>query len=291
MKRPAKKQRARVRARIGVRFLLVLIPALVTPGCKRGPGEAETVILSSAISLRPVMEALEAEYETRYPGRDLVANYGSSGSLRNQIANGAPVDLFLSAHPREIHALEDLGWIDPGRSLPFARNGMLLVFSPAVADHADLSRALNRRATGDPDARPRALDLLRHSQVERIALGEPDTAPVGRYARDILDTYDLWEATAGKRVLAKNAFQVLTYLNQELVDAAFIYASDLRRLTFNPGGLSFAIPEAAHTPIVYRLAPVRDAGRREAVRDAVALLQSPEAAAILATYGFLPPAE
>ena len=146
--------------RIAVVALLVLcLPALAW---------AQELTFSVAISMKEAVETLGRQFMQSRSGVTLHYNFGSSGELQKQIEAGAPVDLFISAAQRQMEELQRKGLIDTRSRRVFARN-VLVVIKPG-GSAVDISKPA---------------DLL-GPKVQRIAIGNPKTVPVGQYSEESL---------------------------------------------------------------------------------------------------------
>src|SRR5689334_6979701 len=93
-------------------------------GCSR---PAETLTVSLAASLQGAMKEIASQYEWKNPRVRLVLNFGASGMLAQQIEQGAPADVFLSAAPQPMDTLAARGLILPGTRRDLLRNRIVLI--------------------------------------------------------------------------------------------------------------------------------------------------------------------
>src|SRR3989442_638098 len=175
-----------------------------------GVVRAEDISVSVAASFTDVLEAIGRDFEQQHPNVTVAFNFGGSGLLARQIEDGAPVDVFLSAGWPEVERLAAKGLV-AGEPVGVARNRLVVVV-PARSPW-----------TG---REPRA--LLASPDLKRIALGDPASVPFGAYAKRALTAAGLWDALAAKAVYAADVRQALTYADQGSVDAAIVYATDVR---------------------------------------------------------------
>src|SRR3984885_5729577 len=138
------------------------------------PAPSDEITFSAAISLKDALDEIAHLYSTEHPNAEVHFNLGGSGTLQRQIEQGAPVDIFISASPDEMDALGSEGLLAAGTRKDLARNSIVLI-TPA-----DKSSA----ATFQDLAKP---------EVKLIALGEPQTVPAGKYAREVLTHFGLYE--------------------------------------------------------------------------------------------------
>jgi molybdate transport system substrate-binding protein len=234
------------------------------------PAHAQEVTLSVAISMKEVVEELGRRFMAARPGVTLRYNLGSSGELQKQIEAGAPIDLFVSAAPRQMDELEKKGLVLAATRRVFARN-VLTVVKPADS-RIDLTKPS---------------DLL-DPRVTKIVIGSPKTVPVGQYAEESLRALGLWERLQAKLVFAENVRQALDYVARGEVDAGFVYTTDAATRAKQVKE-AFRPAEDTYRPILYPVAVVAGAKHPAIAQAYVDLLLSRDGQAVLARFGFLPP--
>ena len=234
------------------------------------PAHAQEVTLSVAISMKEVVEDLGRRFMAARPGVTLRYNLGSSGELQKQIEAGAPIDLFISAAPRQMDELEKKGLVLAATRRVFARN-VLTVVKPADS-RIDLTKPS---------------DLL-DPRVTKIVIGSPKTVPVGQYAEESLRALGLWERLQAKLVFAENVRQALDYVARGEVDAGFVYTTDAATRAKQVKE-AFRPAEDTYRPILYPVAVVAGAKHPAVAQAYVDLLLSRDGQAVLARFGFLPP--
>ena len=220
------------------------------------------------MSLLPAMQDAAELFEERNPGTEVLLNGGASGLLLQQTLRGAPTDLFVSASPVELDRLADEGRIADGSRRTIATNRIVIL----VAE-----------GSSPPDDPHDLLD----PEYSRIAMGNPATAPVGRYARRGLELLELYGRLEPRLVLAENARQVLEYVARGEVAAGLLYRSDASilpdRVVLGP-----ELPGDPRSPILYQAALLVGEGEADAARDFLDLIVSPDGLAILERHGFTP---
>jgi molybdate transport system substrate-binding protein len=127
----------------------------------------ELYVLAAA-SLTDVMKELTPLYESTHPGQKLVISYGSSGTLQQQIEQGAPVDLFMSAATKQMKELVEKGLIDAKNTANLVTNRLVLIIPK------------------DSQAQVNAFEDLQKPAIEKIAIGQPESVPAGTYAKQSL---------------------------------------------------------------------------------------------------------
>lgn len=233
------------------------------------PAPPVEITVSAAASLTDVMEEIKGLYEGK-SNHTLAMNYGSSGALQQQIEEGAPADVFVSAAQKQMDTLQEKGLIDEGSRIDLLENAVVLIVPADGANNEDIT-----------DFQSLAAD-----SVVNLAIGEPEGVPAGRYAKEILISLELWEALEAeeKLVLAKDVRQVLTYVERGDVDAGIVYMTDA--LSSEQVKVVAPAPAGSHTPVTYPAAIIKDSAEQEAAEDFMAFLQSEEIATVFEKHGF-----
>lgn len=252
---------------------VILLPFIMT-GCGKNGSDAPPrteLIVSAAASLRESMIEIQALYEKEHSDIRLIFNFGSSGTLQQQIEQGAPTDLFLSAGKKQMADLVDKQWIEESRQTGLLWNELVVVVSTdkqgTVSDIADLTK---------PD-------------FEWLAIGDPDTVPAGGYAKQSLEHYKLWDRLQPKFVYAKDVRQVLTYVETGNADAGFVYNTDA--MTSKKVKVASIIDASSHQSIEYPMGIVKATKRMREAQDFYDFLQGDQAREIFVKFGFSLPDE
>lgn len=248
-------------------LILLSLSLLVLPA--RAPAADTppvTLLVSAAASLTFAFQELGALFE-QATGTEVVFNFGSSGQLAQQIAHGAPMDIFAAANIRFIDMLEEQGLIIPDTRVPYAE-GRLTLWTRADRP---------RRLTG--------LDDLLQPEVERVAIANPSHAPYGVAAREALQAAGLWERLGPKLVMGADVRQTFQYAATGNVDAAIIALS----LSVQGAGRWVLLPAHLHGPIIQAVVVLKRTRHAAQARQFVAFLTSPQGQAVLQRYGFTAP--
>jgi molybdate transport system substrate-binding protein len=222
-----------------------------------------TVTLSVAASLQDSITEVEASFK-RDHGIEFRNNFGASGTLAQEIEQGAPDDAFNSAGPKPMDQVEAEGLLLAGSRLDLLRNSLVLI--------APSGSAL------------RGFEGLTANQIHTIAVGDPASVPAGRYGKQTLESLHLYDRLNSKFVLGKDVRQVLTYVETGDADAGLVYATDARIST--RVRVVAVAPEESHDPIVYPIAVTKSSQNQSAVREFIKYLRSPAAQAIFERHGF-----
>ena len=221
--------------------------------------------VSAAISLTNAMQEIKTIYQNGNPNVNITYNFASSGALQQQIEQGAPVDVFFSAAAKQMDALQQKNLLVPNTRRTLLTNRLVLITprnAPALTSFRNL--------TGD--------------QVQRIAIGEPRSVPVGQYAQELLTNLKLFDSLKSKLVYGNNVRQVLTYVETGNVDAGIVYTTDAKES--NSVRVGATAPSNLHSPIVYPVAALKDSKNVAAAKNFVQFLSSSQARAVFQNYGF-----
>ena len=233
-----------------------------------GLAHAGDVTVSAASSLTNAFKDIAHAYEATYPGSKVLLNFGGSGSLLQQMAKGAPVDVFASADIETMDMAAAQGLVSFKGRRDFARNGLVLVVP------TDSTLTIKRlRDLGQPS-------------VRWVAISNPASVPVGRYTRYALNAAKLWPTLSTKIITTQNVRQSLDYVARGEVDAGFVYATDAALM---PGKVKVAFEVPLAVAIRYPIAPTTDSGNAVEATRFIAYVMSPAGQAILAKYGFRKP--
>lgn len=229
---------------------------------------AGDITVSAAASLGNAFKEAAQAFEAQHPGSKVLLNTAASGALLQQMAKGAPVDVFASADQETMDQAQAQGLVVAASRRDFARNTLLLV-QPAGSQLV-----------------LRSLKDLTLPAVTRVAIGNPASVPVGRYAQDALEAAKLWPQVNAKAVNTLNVRQSLDYVARGEVDAGFVYATDAALV---PGKVTVAFRVPLQQSIRYPIASSASAANPGEASRFVAFILSPAGQAILARYGFLKP--
>ena len=256
------------------RFGLLLVGmAGAAAGCqsaqRRTVMPQRTLRVSAATSLQGVMSRMQVAFEQENPEVAIAYNFGASGALAQQILQGADADVFISAAPRWMDALAEAGRLVEASRRDLLENRLVVVV-PRSEDRL-LSTVF-------------AFEELRSDRFERIAVGEPESVPVGSYAQEALQSIGLFEELRPKLVLGRDSAQVLIYVAGGEVDAGIVYATDAEKT--DGVALLAEIEGGAHSPIVYPVAVVEGSEQVEAAQAFVDFLFGGVAAELFLADGF-----
>lgn len=230
-----------------------------------GQALAAELTVSAAASLTNAFRELAPLFEAQNPGVKLQFNFGASGALLQQIAKGAPADVFASADQETMDQAQAQGLVKADERRNFVSNTLVIIV-PADSGNTP---------TGLPD--------LLQAHYQRIAIGLPASVPVGRYTKSVLEKAGLWPAIEPKIISAQNVRQALDYVARAEVDAGFVYATDAAIM---PDRVKTDLTVPTERPVLYPIAPVAASANHAVAQKFVAFVNSRPAQDVLAQYGF-----
>jgi molybdate transport system substrate-binding protein len=230
------------------------------------PAEKPELHVAAAANLSNVLPELATLFE-KTTGVHVVPSMGATAQLTQQIENGAPFDVFLSADVEHIAQLVSKQLVAAGTRAIYAR-GELVVWAPRTPAIRKLS------------------DLTK-PEVHSIAVAKPELAPYGAAAVETLKAANLWDKLEAKIVYAPSIAIAKQYADTGNAEAAFTALA----LTINEKGSAFAvkgfpIDEKLHKPIDQALGIVRASAQQKQAQAFTAFLKSSEARAIFKRFGY-----
>ena len=271
-------------------LLLALSLALSLAACGTGgtpasgsgdSAEPITLVVFAAASLTETLTEIAENYKTVAPDVTLRFNFDSSGKLLDQIEEGAECDLFLSAAPKQMNAL-DGSLKDDAEKNP---NGQDMLLEGSRIDLLE-----NKVTLAVPEGNPKGIesfdqlaDLLQNGEV-MLAIGNSDV-PVGQYTQKIFAYYGIDEnAVTDQLTYGSNVKEVTAQVTEATVDCGIIYATD----AFS-AGLTVVDSATAEMcgQVIYPAAVLKD-GQTEAAQAFLDYLRTEEAMAVFQSVGFSP---
>lgn len=250
------------------RIKLLISCVLLISWCMAVSAQAAEITVSAAASLTNAFTEVKDAFEKKNPATKVVTNFAASNPLLKQIETGAPVDVFASADQATMDKAADQKFIIEKSRVNFAANSLVLIV-PAGST-MNLKKA----------------DELAGKDYSRVSLGNPDSVPAGRYAREVLQHLGLWDKLDGKLIYGESVRQVLDYVMRGEVQAGFVYGTDAKQ-----GGDKVKVVETMQgkTRVTYPIAVLERSKTQKEAQAFVDFVVSPEGQAILAKYGFSAP--
>ena len=255
-------------------------PAVEEPA----PAEEVEIVVFAAASMTETLTEIKALYEAAHPGVTITYNFDSSGTLKTQIQEGADCDVFISAAPKQMNAL------DASKDAEKNPDGLDFVLQGSRIDLLE-----NKVALVVPEGNAKGIEsfdqlaaLLKDGEI-LFAMGNSDV-PVGQYTQKIFAFFELNEeelAAAGKITYGSNVKEVTTQVKEGSVDCGVVYATD----AFSAG---LTIVDTATKDmcgqVIYPAAVLNISKHPEAAQAFLDYLTGPEATAVFEAVGFSPAA-
>ncbi|MGQ0812414.1 MAG: molybdate ABC transporter substrate-binding protein [Nitrospiraceae bacterium] len=243
---------------------LIASPIWMAPPVYAEP--SETLTVAAANSLKDALRNILPLFEAQHPETSIRVIYGPSQTLRDQIEQGAPVDMFLPSLIEEIEQLEKKGLVINGTKRVYAGTSLVLV-------------------TGSTLPTPvTSVSDLRTAAVRRIAIGNPKTSSVGKVAAQFLKSNHLDQDLSSRLVYGDHSRAVLDMVVKGEAEVGVVYRTDavsnakVRILDTAPAG--------SHTPVRYGVAVVWTSSNVSRTNELIEFLLTPRIQALLQEHGF-----
>ncbi len=224
-------------------------------------GEARVAV---AANFRMVVDELQPIFAER-TGHNLVISSGSTGKLFAQIANGAPFDIILAADDLRPARLEADGHAVAGSSFTYA---------------------VGRLVLWDPTGENVSADRLAQGAFRRLAIANPDLAPYGAAARDVMTALGVEEAPGKKLALGENVAQAFAFVHTGNADLGFVALSQVLAMPEAARGDYWTPPQSLYRPIKQDAALLSFGEDNAAALAFMEFLKSDEAAAVIKRSGY-----
>lgn len=252
------------------KFFMVLIAFCCLGGLMGtivSAGEKNEITVSAAASLTNAFTEIGRDFELANPGVKVNFNFGASGALYRQIVQGAPVDVFASADQETMDMAQREGHILSASRRDFAGNSLVLI-APAASNLSVTSLK----------------DLL-DGNIRLIGIGNPDSVPNGRYAKEVLEKQGLWGVLSKKAVFGTDVRQILDYAARGEIDAGFVFATDAKT---GGKGVKILLDVPTVRPVLYPIALTSDGSNKKAASSFIDYVISSKGGEVLKKYGFKP---
>ncbi|MCJ7835685.1 molybdate ABC transporter substrate-binding protein [Cuneatibacter sp. NSJ-177] len=228
--------------------------------------EKVTILVAAAASLEySYTEKLIPMFQEKYDWITVEGTYDSSGKLQTQIEEGLAADVFMSAATKQMTALKDENLIDAGSIVDLLENKIVVI---VPADKKDSITTFEQIA-----------------DVETVALGDPESVPVGQYSKEALTNLNLWDTVSAKTSFGTNVTEVLNWVAEGSADAGIVYATDAA--TTDKVAVVAEAPEGSlEKKVIYPVGMVAASEHSEEAKLFIEFLQSEEAMAVFEEYGF-----
>jgi molybdate transport system substrate-binding protein len=235
---------------------------------------AQIPVVAAAADLKFALETISLRY-SKETGRKVKLVFGSSGNLYQQIVQGAPFQLFLSADEDFVLRLSDMGKTQ-NRGTLYAIGRLVIIAPP----HSPL-----RGGHEFEDLAP----ALSGGEIKKFAIANPEHAPYGRRAKEVLQRAGVWEKIKGRLVLGENVAQAAQFSVSGSTQGGIIAYSMALAPEVGRRGHFTLIPDSWHTPLKQRMVLIK--GADPGAQTFYRYLQQKPARQIMQQYGFSLPGE
>jgi molybdate transport system substrate-binding protein len=245
-----------------LQILSLIILFAGAAGCQSDVKEETVITIGAAASLKSSLLELQNQFEREHEDVTLSFHFGSTGAIRKQVEQGAPIDVFLAASKDDYESLYRDGLVEKGDRL---------VGNRVVA------------VTNKPEDIQSLKDVW--NSDEKVVIGNPASVPVGRYAKELLEQSGQWEEAESRLIYGKDAKHVITLMDQGAASVGLIYNSDvefeqdLRIIDF--------FEEYPQVDTGYYGAMVKRSKHQEGSNEFLDFLESKEAKEIFKKEGFI----
>lgn len=257
-----------MRAAFRLRGIIAIVGLLSGLGLNTQPAQAqpETITIAAANSLKDALRKILPLFETEHRNINVRVIYGPSQTLRSQIEQGAPVDIFLPSLFEEIDQLEAKGLIIQGTKRAFAATSLVLITGTTL---------------------PAPINTIQDLQtvpIRRLAVGDPKTSSVGKVSAQFLKYSKLEPKLKSQYVLGEHSRAVLDLVAKGEAEIGVVYRTD----AISNSGVRIldTAPVGSHTPVRYGVAAAWTAQNISAAGDFIEFLLSPTIQTLLQEFGF-----
>lgn len=232
--------------------------------------QSDTIDLNvfAASSLTNALQQIGQLYEQSRPDVDVTFTFGASGTLVQQIQQGAPADVFFPASTTDLNNLQSTVGIVPGTRRDVLSNRLAIV--------TPVNSTLSVSSVQD----------LLNSQVTRVAIGQPSVVPAGQYAQQLFNSSGVSSQIQPKLTFGQNVRDVLNLVASGQADAGIVYVTDALQ---SSQVKVVNIPSTnAYSPIIYPAAVVNTSANPAVATDFTNFLSSEPALNVFEQFGFTP---
>jgi molybdate transport system substrate-binding protein len=246
----------------------ILWLAALSAASPAADAQKPSITVFAAASLTNVLQELGDSF-TKGTSLPIRFSFAASSALARQIENGSPADVFFSADLEWMDYLQTRGLIQQATRHDVLGNRLVLI-APAdsliklkIEPHFLLAAALGKG---------------------RLAAGDPDSVPAGRYAREALTWLGVWDDVAARLARADSVRSALAFVDRGETPLGIVYETDA--LIDKQVRVVDVFPAASHVPIVYPIA-LTAAAKGDAAKF-VAYIRGPAGDMAFKAYGFTP---
>ncbi|MGL4473082.1 MAG: molybdate ABC transporter substrate-binding protein [Shewanella sp.] len=233
---------------------------------------AQPPAIAAAANIKFALDEIAAEFQQQ-TGQQVRISYGSSGNFVAQIRHGAPFELFLSADHKYLQQLSQDGVAITAPQL--YASGKLALVTPK-----------NSPINLDPELQG-IKQALAQGQIKRFTIANPEHAPYGERAQEVLEHYGLWQPMEPFLILGENASQAAQFAISGSTQAGIVALSLAKAPQFAAKANILELPESDHQPLTQYMSLLPNAG--DTAKAFYQFILSDKAQTIFKHYGFAVP--
>lgn len=229
---------------------------------------AQDITVFAAASMTNVLQDINQDFAKQYPNDKVTFSFASSSVLAKQIEQDAPVDVFISADLKWMNYLKEKQPAKTQNIRALVKNDLVL-----IAPKDSLLNTTNIQA----------VDFSKILANGYLSVGDPAHVPAGKYARQALEHYGLWQQLEPKLARAKNVRDALSFVERGESPLGIVYSTDAK--VSDKVKVIAIFPTESYGEIVYPAATVSDKAEAKTFLD---FLYTPKAKAKFEAAGFYP---
>lgn len=228
---------------------------------------ADKITVFAAASMKNALDNVDTAF-TQQSGKDVTVSYAASSALAKQLESGAPADVFISADTDWMDYVTKKKLIKSGTVVQLLGNQIVLVAAKDKAKPVEIKEGL---------------DLAGLLGDGRLAMGQVDSVPAGKYGKAALEKLGLWSSVEGKVAGAESVRAALALVSRGEAPYGIVYQTDAAS---DPGvAIVGTFPAESHPPIIYPIAITSDSKNKD-VAAYFDFLKSSKAAPFFEHEGF-----
>ncbi len=248
-------------------WISLLVGATLASGLGPAAAQGRDVLVFAAASLKNALDDIAGQWQSQ-TSKKVAISYAASNNLIKQIEQGAPADIFISA---------DLDWMDYGQQKNLIKpetranllgNRLVLIAPKDTTSSIKIEKGF---------------DLGAALKGGRLAMGNVDAVPAGKYGKAALEKLGAWDGVKDRIAQAENVRAALLLVALGEASLGIVYQTDA---VSDPGvRIVGTFPEDSHPPIIYPVAMTKDANNASAA-DFLKYIRSPAARSAFERQGF-----
>jgi molybdate transport system substrate-binding protein len=197
---------------------------------------ADKIVVFAAASMKNALDNADAAF-TKETGKEVTVSYAASGPLAKQLENGAPADVFISADTNWMDYVAGKKLIKDDSRVDLLGNKLVLVAAKDKAKPVEIKQGF---------------DLASLLGDGRLAMGQPESVPAGKYGKTALEKLGVWSSVEKKVAGAESVRAALALVSRGEAPYGIVYQTDV---SADPGvAVVGTFPADSHSPIVYPIA-------------------------------------